>query len=49
MIFIPAILLAITLVIIILIAPMKHKIYWVIALILCIIGFLNNYINNWFY
>ena len=39
---IPAILLAITLVIIILIAPIKHKIYWIVILILCIIGFINN-------
>ena len=39
---IPAILLAITLVIIILIAPIKHKIYWIVILILCIIGFVNN-------
>ena len=38
----PAILLAITLVIIILIAPMKHKIYWIVILILCVIGFINN-------
>ena len=38
----PAILLALTLVIIILISPIKHKIYWIVALILCIIGFINN-------
>jgi len=39
---IPAILLAITLSIFIIISPMKHKIYWIVALILCIIGFINN-------
>ena len=39
---IPAILLAITLVTIIILAPIKHKIYWIVALIVCIIGFINN-------
>ena len=38
----PAILLAITLIIITIILPMKHKIYWIVILILCIIGFINN-------